>query len=103
MERYNGKVIILNGGSQHDRNEGIQKELLEIADDWFEKSKLVGDIGCCVLGARLEFKLDNEEYKMYPQSPWQGEGSWTGNVNHVSEALKKLGAKEIEWFYGMMD
>jgi hypothetical protein len=106
---YNGKVIIWNGETPEEQRPVVQeeitvpKELLEIAQKWYNKSKETGDVGCCVIGARMEFKYLGVEYKMYPQSCWQGEGSWTKHLDWVKEELNKLGVENIYYEWGMLD
>jgi hypothetical protein len=105
----NDKIIIWNGENPDKIYPTIEEEieipvkLLEIAEQWYNLSKETGDIGSCVLGAAMYFKYKNQEYIMEPQSCWQGEGSWTKHKEFVVEELKKIGAEEIYYEWGMMD
>jgi len=103
-----GKIIIWNGENPENIYPTVEnftppKELLEIAQEWHNKSDEIGDIGCCVIGAKMLFNYNGNEYEMSPQSKWQGEGSWTAHVEWVKDELKKLGATKIHYEYGIMD
>lgn len=103
MENYNGINYILNKGSENVRNKNVPQDLLDVADVWYLLSKMVGDKGCCVLGAHMDFKYNETQYRMMPQSPWQGESSWTKNKDLVKDLLEKAGASDVNWEYGRMD
>jgi hypothetical protein len=106
---YDGKIIIWNGEKPNKLKETDQPnieipiELLKIAEEWFELSSKTGDIGCCVIGAKMEFDYQGAKYKMYPQSPFQGELSWTRHLVKIEESLEKIGATGINYSWGMMD
>lgn len=98
-ERY----IVFNGGSGNDGNKNVPEELLNIADYWRIKSSHNGDKGACVIGAKMEFTYKGKEYKMFPQSPWQGEGAWTPFVNEIKDLLETIGAEDIYYHHGRLD
>lgn len=70
---------------------------------WYTLSKATGDIGGCVLGAKLTFDYKGNHYYMWPCSPWQGEGSWTPHVSEIVQILEKLGATNVNWNCGYLD
>ena len=74
-----------------------------IMTQWFLKSQETGDKGGCVLGAKLHFKLNDQNYVMPPQSPYQGEMSWCPHIEWVTDELKKLGATDIWYDCGILD
>ena len=83
--------------------EKAPKEFEPIMQEWWKRSKATGDYGCCVIGAKIEFEYKSVKYEMAPCSPWQGEGSWEPHVEYVKEELRKLGATNIYWDYGILD
>lgn len=94
---------IYGSGSKDRRNFNVPLELLTVADAWWSLSQSEGDKGCCVLGAHMKFEYVGEDYYMYPQSPYQGENSWTPFVDRVKTSLEELGATKIKWDRGVMD
>ena len=78
-------------------------EIKEIMENWYRLSSFSEDVGCCVLGAGIEFDYNEEKYKMLPCSPYQGEGSWTPYLNFIIHQLEKIGATNIKYNYGIMD
>lgn len=104
----NGKIIIWNGekpGYLYPTLEEVEipNQILEIASEWRTRSNAEGDKGCCVLGAGMYFTYENVQYKMEPQSQWQGELSWTAHKDWVIEELKRMGAENVYYEWGMMD
>lgn len=81
----------------------IPPELLKIQQEWAEKANAYGDVGSCVLGAGFNFTYQGKQYKMPPTSRWQGSCSWEAFVPEVTEALKNVGATDIDFAYGFMD
>ena len=70
---------------------------------WAQRCKYTGDGGPCVIGEGMEFAYAGQLYKMSPDSPYQGELSWTGSVPLITKLLKLIGAEEIHMNYGRMD
>lgn len=110
LRRLSGnKIIIWNGENperlyETDRPEIlIPKELLEIAKEWHDLSSKEGDKGSCVIGARMEFFYNGYHYKMYPQSRWQGEGSWIPFKDLIKEKLEKIGCTDVKYEWGILD
>ena len=79
------------------------KEFLDIMKRWYNLSLKTGDIGGCVIGAKMCFQYNGEEYNMAPPSPWQGECSWTPHVDFIKKELEKIGATNIRWDGGRLD
>ena len=78
-------------------------EIKTIMESWYEMSKQYGDVGCCVIGAYLEFVYKDQKYRMSPQSPYQGSCSWEANVEVIKKLLENIGATEIYFNYGRLD
>ena len=78
-------------------------EIFAIMQEWYNRSREIGDVGCCVIGEGMEFNYKGIPYRMAGCSPYQGEGSWVPNVEWVKNELAKLGATNISWHAGMMD
>lgn len=70
---------------------------------WYTLSKATGDLGGCVIGAKLTFDYKGNHYLMWPCSPWQGEGSWTPHVSEIVQILERLGAINVNWNCGYLD
>lgn len=83
--------------------EQYPEEIRIVMEAWYALSEKTGDIGSCVLGAYLGFRFKGKKYKMFPCSPYQGEGSWTPYVDVISNLLRGLGATELEWYPGVLD
>lgn len=78
-------------------------ELVPLMREWWQKSKETGDIGGCVIGAKMRFTYNDIVYHMHPCSPWQGEWSWTAHVEWMIDELKKLGATDVNFYCGCLD
>lgn len=78
-------------------------EIQTIMNAWYEMSKAYGDKGACVIGAYMEFDYKGDQYRMSPQSPYQGSLSWESNVDAVKNMLKNAGAENVYFNYGRLD
>ena len=78
-------------------------ELQLIMDAWYEASKAVGNVGCCVVGAGFEFEWQGDKYFMSACSPYQGSISWETPKDTIKEMLEKIGATKIYYNWGRMD
>ena len=78
-------------------------ELATIMNKWYELSKATGDKGCCTIGEYMEFRYRGTLYRMCPQSPYQGDYSWSCHVPEIKKMLVDIGATEIYMNYGRMD
>ena len=79
------------------------KELQDIMEYWYKKSKEYGDKGSCVLDAGFDFILDGQAYFMSAQSPYQGSLSWESSVDEIERMLQNIGAINVYYDYGNMD
>lgn len=85
------------------RKENAPEELISIMDTWYQLSDKYGDEGSCVIGAGFEFEYDSEKYFMSACSPYQGSCSWESGIDTVRGMLNELGAKDINYNWGVMD
>jgi len=79
------------------------KELQDIMDIWFEKSKAVGDVGSCVIGAGFNFEYKGVKYHMIACSPWQGSISWEMPKGEIEIMLREIGCTDILYDWGRLD
>lgn len=80
------------------------EDVARIMDAWFSMCTYEpGDEGSCVCGAYLHFMLRGIEYRMSPQSPWQGSLSWERPLPKVERMLEDIGATDIYYYPGNLD
>ena len=84
-----------------DRN--IPTPLREIMDKWYELSEQEGDKGSCILGAGFNFTWNDDDYFMCACSPYQGSISWEASKDKVATMLRRIGATNIIYDWGVMD
>lgn len=77
---------------------------------WWQRARVNGDGGACVLGAGFSFTPPkSEDYRppwhqfLPAQSPWQGSLSWERPKEEVENWLRKAGATYINFVWGRMD
>lgn len=86
-----------------DRQTEIPPALQSIMREWHRLSSETGDRGSCVIGAGFTFSYDGAEYRMAPQSPYQGSLSWETHIGTIKGMLVKAGAGSIHYNYGVLD
>lgn len=83
--------------------EDVLPELHNIMLFWYTKSKEVGDVGSCVIGAGFQFNYKGNSYFMSPCSPYQGSISWETPKDDVKLLLEEIGATDIRYEWGVLD
>ena len=78
-------------------------EIKEIINEWRAACEATGDGGSCVIGAKIKFTWNGEEYYMYEPSPYQGCLSWEPHVDMAIAKLKAIGATGIYYDCGVLD
>ena len=79
------------------------EEIKLIMEHWYELAKATGDIGACTIGEYMEFVYKGKRYRMCPQTPYQGDYSWSAHVSTIKNLLTVNGATEIYMNYGRLD
>ena len=78
-------------------------EIKKIINEWRAACEETGDGGSCVIGAKIKFTWNGEEYYMYEPSPYQGCLSWEPHVDMAIAKLKAIGATDIYYDCGVLD
>ena len=84
-------------------NDAPDSTINRIMDEYFKLSSAVGDIGACTIGEYIEFRYEDKLYRMSPQTPYQGDYSWTEPLPKVKQMLAEAGATDIYVNYGRLD
>ena len=78
-------------------------EIQRISDKWSKLSESYGDSGSCVMGAGFTFSYEGTMYFLPPLSCWQGSLSWEHYIDEVRSELEAIGAKNINYDWGVLD
>ena len=84
-------------------NDAPDSTINRIMDEYFKLSSAVGDIGACTIGEYIEFRYEDKLYRMSPQTPYQGDYSWTQPLPIVKLMLAEAGATDIYVNHGRLD
>lgn len=78
-------------------------EIKNIMETWYRLADATGDIGACTIGEYMEFVYKGTRYRMCPQTPYQGDYSWSAHVDVIKKMLSDIGATEMYMNYGRLD
>lgn len=94
-------IYVFNKGSENRLNKDICLEILNIADEWYELSKITNPKGIELIGSKIVFEYNGIEYNMFVQSDYYEEMTYKKNIDYICDKLKKIGASKVVYRTGV--